>query len=214
MKVKVCGMREMNNLRQLSELAVDYVGFIFYAESKRFVSDGLMDQLFSIPPVRIKKVGVFVHEAFDVILDKIRRYHLEVVQLHGKESVSQCLALKEEGVMVIKAFGVNEYIDFLMLKPYLNAVDYFLFDTQSPSYGGTGRAFDWNILRKYPYDKPYFLSGGLGLENLKQLKELSDDRLFALDLNSKFETESGIKDVKGVAEAIKIIRSIEREEQS
>jgi phosphoribosylanthranilate isomerase len=116
--------------------------------------------------------------------------------------------------MVIKAFGVNESIDFLMLKPYLNAVDYFLFDTQSPSYGGTGRAFDWDILRKYPYDKPYFLSGGLGLENLKQLKELSDDRLFALDLNSKFETESGIKNVKGVAEAIKIIRSIEREEQS
>lgn len=212
MKIKVCGMREPDNLKQLSALDIDYVGFIFYSESRRFVTDEQMESLFAIPPLKIQKVGVFVNQGSKTIIDKCRRYMLPIVQLHGNESVEECLVLKEADLGVIKAFGIDESIDFSDMEPYANAVDCFLFDTSSAKFGGTGTLFNWDILKNYPYDTPYFLSGGLSLENLQKVKAIKDERLIGLDLNSKFEILPGLKAISKLVQAVETIRSIESED--
>ena len=139
------------------------------------------------------------------ITAKIHEYKLQAIQLHGAESVDLCLALMKEKVEVIKAFGIDDSFDFSMLEPYLDVVDYFLFDTKAADHGGIGKVFDWKILKKYLYDKPYFLSGGLSLENLIEVKRTKDERLFAIDLNSRFEIRLGVKNFKSIAEAIKML---------
>jgi phosphoribosylanthranilate isomerase len=204
MKLKVCGMCEVENLQELSALNLDYIGFIFYAGSPRFVSDEQMKILAKVP-LRAKKTGVFVDEESAVIMAKVSEYGLQAIQLHGNESISQCSALLKEGVEVIKAFGIDAAFDFSLLESYLDVVDYFLFDTKTGSRGGSGNVFDWEILKRYPYDKPYFLSGGLSLKNLSEVKRIKDERLFALDLNSRFEVRPGVKNVKNIVEAIKIV---------
>lgn len=212
MKIKVCGMRESDNLKELIALDIDYVGFIFYPESRRFVTDEQMEGLFAIPPLKIQKVGVFVDQDLTMIIDKCQRYMLPIVQLHGNESMEECLALKQEDLGVIKAFGMSESVNFHDMEPYIDAVDCFLFDTSSTKFGGTGRLFNWDILKSYPYDTPYFLSGGLSLENLQRVKAIKDERLIGLDLNSKFEILPGLKAISKVAQAVEIIRSIESED--
>ncbi len=205
MKIKVCGMREKENIQELVALKPDYIGFIFYQLSKRYAGD-LAKEIAIAFPAGIKKTGVFVDADTEEIKNRIKDYHLDAVQLHGSESAEMCRTLKEEKVEVIKAFGIDEVFDFSKLESYADQVDYFLFDTKTTQHGGSGEVFNWDILKRYTLDKPYFLSGGISPENLPEVIKLDDRRLYAADLNSQFETEPGLKDIAKIKEAISIIR--------
>ncbi|MDB5121687.1 MAG: trpB [Sphingobacteriales bacterium] len=213
MKIKVCGMKYPDNIRDLVLLNPDYIGFIFYDKSKRFVAE-IDEQTIKDIPSCIKKTGVFVDENASVILDYIKKYHLQAVQLHGSETSDTCLKIAESGVEVIKAFGVDEAFDFNQLLPYLDSVNYFLFDTKTKAHGGSGLTFNWQVLEKYTFSKPYFLSGGLGLENLDKVLAINDDRLYAVDLNSCFESEPAKKDIEKLKLAINKLRPILKETES
>ena len=203
--IKICGMRQAANVAAVADLLPDYMGFIFYPNSPRYVNE-VSAELIKYVPASIKTVGVFVNEDIDVIKSMIFKHNLKAVQLHGAEEITYCEALKETGVDVIKAFGVMEGFDFNQLEAYLPVVNYFLFDTQTAAYGGSGKVFDWQMLANYKLDKPYFLSGGIALTHVKPLKEITDKRLFAIDVNSKFELEPGLKDVDKLKEFIFQIR--------
>ena len=194
MKIKVCGMKQAANIAEVANLRPDYLGFIFYTKSPRLISD-VSAELIKYVPAEIKTVGVFVDEKIEEVKLKITKHQLNAVQLHGKENVDDCSELKTLGVEVIKAFGVHPDFDFKQLESYAAVVDYFLFDTQTPAHGGSGKVFDWKLLENYKLDKSYFLSGGIGLEHAEQIKMIQDKRLYAIDVNSKFEIEPGLKDI-------------------
>lgn len=196
MKIKVCGMRDVQNIRALVQLHPDYIGLIFYSGSKRFVNKMDAQALMEVPE-DIKLTGVFVNEDLEAVLQKIKIYNLKAVQLHGDESPEYCRSLGDQvkTIEIIKAFGIDDNFDFSALEPYLPVVDFFLFDTKTAGHGGSGKAFNWDVLNKYPYQKSYFLSGGIGVENLDEVLAISDERLHALDLNSRFELEPGLKDI-------------------
>ncbi len=199
-KIKVCGMREAENILELSQFDIDYVGFIFYKESPRFVGDS-----FVVPealPSEIKKVGVFVNEDTEVMLKLVDRHQLDYVQLHGDESAEVCEMLKHSGIGVIKAFGVKRDFDFKRTDAYSRSVDYFLFDTAGEKRGGTGASFDWNVLGMYSGTIPYFLSGGIDHHSIDLIKKLNDSKIYAIDVNSKLEVRPGIKDVEKVEEFV------------
>ncbi|MEJ2880070.1 phosphoribosylanthranilate isomerase [Pedobacter sp. GR22-6] len=197
-QLKVCGMKLPDNILALASLQPNYIGFIFHRPSKRFI-DGLTPSFVKDLPPGIKKVGVFVDEELHKVAEMALLYGLEAIQLHGKEPVKYCMALKgllaETGIELIKAFGVDEHFDFSVLAAYASCVAYFLFDTQTPDHGGSGKQFDWKLLRGYQLDKPYFLSGGIGPEHVAALKAINDPRLYAIDVNSKFELAPGLKDI-------------------
>ncbi len=213
MILKVCGMKEPDNIRDLVELKPDYLGFIFYPESKRFAGKLDLESISNIP-ASVKKTGVFVNESMDAMADEVIQYNLDAVQLHGDESADFCRSFKkflhnmqtEKHVELIKAFGISEGFDFTTLQPYEDFVDYFLFDTSTVQHGGSGETFDWNILQDYKGSKPYFLSGGLSPENIHAVSRLNDLRLHGIDLNSKFEHEPGIKDIEKLRAAFGVLR--------
>ena len=196
MKLKVCGMREAENIAALTELKPDYIGFIFWAPSSRYVNDNT-PQL----PKSIKKTGVFVDASLDYIQSCIETHHLQAVQLHGKETPEYCSFAKDFGVEIIKAFSVKESFDFTQLEPYEDSVDYFLFDTKGALPGGNGYTFDWTILNDYPNQKPFFLSGGIGPAEVEKIKQLlkTDLALYAIVVNSKFETSPARKDIAALS---------------
>lgn len=211
MKIKVCGMRDKANLAQLVELKPDFIGFIFYDKSPRFVGDLLDENFVRSIPKPIKKVGVFVNSNPDYILRIVKKYDLQFIQLHGHETPDFCRNLKSRGINVIKAFSIDESFNFGTLNNYKPHCDYFLFDTKGQSLGGNGIAFDWKILERYQYsDKPFFLSGGLSLENISQVKDLGI-KVYGLDVNSKFETEPALKDIEKLRQLIDIVRPAEEE---
>ena len=193
MRLKVCGMRELENISALSELDPNYIGFIFWSESSRFVDK-------KTPPLdkKIIKTGVFVDATFDYILTKIKDHQLDAVQLHGQESCSYCIVIKNYGLKVIKSFSIKNTFDFNTLEDYENSCDYYLFDTKGKLPGGNGFTFDWKILNEYPSQKPFFLSGGIGVDNLNEIKKLVKTKLpiHAIDVNSKFETAPGNKNIE------------------
>jgi phosphoribosylanthranilate isomerase len=192
MRLKICGMKYEENLEQIvSQIIPDYLGFIFYEKSPRYFVDNLTEAAVNKVPDTIKKVGVFVNQSTSYIIKQIQTYNLYAVQLHGNESPEQCLQIKDQAI-VIKAFGVNEHFDFEKLNDY--AVNYFLFDTAVETYGGSGQKFNWEILNKYNLQISYFLSGGISNENIGQLKNISN-KPFAIDVNSKYELEPGLKDL-------------------
>jgi phosphoribosylanthranilate isomerase len=213
MIIKVCGMKEPDNIRQLVELTPDYIGFIFYPHSKRFVADLDVDAMTSISPT-IKKTGVFVDETMDAMADEVIQYDLDAVQLHGEESGEFCRSFRkflhnmqtEKHVEIIKAFGLSETFDFDALAEYEDFVDYYLFDTATAERGGSGLTFDWSLLEKYQGKKPYFLSGGLSLDNIHAISEIKDVRLHGVDLNSRFEVGPGVKDINKLKVAFERIR--------
>lgn len=199
LKLKVCGMKFAANIASVAALQPDYLGFIFYEQSPRFISD-VSAELIKYVPSQIKTVGVFVNEELGIVKKKVNLYQLKAVQLHGNESVEYCEALKThfENLEVIKAFGVDEDFDFSVLTEYQSNVDFFLFDTKTKAHGGSGKTFDWKILEDYKLNKPYFLSGGIYLDHAASIKKIEDERLYALDINSRFEIEPGVKDVDKV----------------
>ncbi len=192
-------MKQAANIAAVADLRPDYMGFIFYPKSPRYVND-VSAELVKYIPESIKTVGVFVNEYEKVVKSRVLKHRLKAVQLHGKEDVSYCNALKETGIEVIKAFGVDSNFDFSQLDAYATAVDYFLFDTQTPAHGGSGKVFDWRLLTNYKLDKPYFLSGGIEFTHTETILKIADERLYAIDVNSKFELEPGLKDVDKLKE--------------
>lgn len=194
-------MREAANIAELALLPIDYMGFIFYDKTPRYIAT--LPNV-TIPP-HIKKTGVFV-DADKAFIDDSVKQGLQAVQLHGQESPELCQQLKEENLEVIKAIGVTQDMNWETLEPYTEAVDYFLFDTSSPRHGGTGRSFNWDLLENYPYQIPYFLSGGLDLNNIPTALAITDERLAGLDINSKFEIKPGLKDISKLKKALEIIR--------
>lgn len=205
-------MKYIENIQQVAELQPDYLGFIFYDRSPRNF-EGIIPEL----PKGIKKVGVFVNEYIEIVVSLIQEYELDVVQLHGDESVEYIQKLKttfqqaeEEQISqlkkkrspkkieIIKVFGIKEEFDFSVLKPYEEEVDFFLFDTKGKERGGNGVTFNWKVLENYDSKIPFFLSGGIGLEEVSAVQKLMKSSLpiHALDVNSKFETQPGVKSIK------------------
>lgn len=193
MKLKICGMKYPENILEVSELLPDYMGFIFWEKSSRFFDGEILNL-----PKSIQKVGVFVNETLEEIISKIKKYDLNLIQLHGNESITFCESLKEEKVKIIKVFSVNDDFDFSILEPFETVCDYFLFDTKGKLPGGNGIVFDWKVLEKYPSTKPFFLSGGIGINEIESIQELLKTNLpiHAIDINSKFEIEPGLKNIQ------------------
>lgn len=198
-RLKVCGMKQ--NTSDVAALRPDYLGFIFWKPSKRFFEG-------EIPPMphSIKKVGVFVDASMNEVIEAIEKHDLYVAQLHGSESPAFCDQLKKQlpQIKITKVFSVKDDFDFSALNRFEGVCDFYLFDTKGKLPGGNGYAFNWEVLKKYPSTKPYFLSGGIGLEEAERLKEFlaSNESKFchAIDVNSRFETEPGLKDIEKLEE--------------
>ncbi|WP_299760521.1 phosphoribosylanthranilate isomerase [uncultured Pontibacter sp.] len=205
MKVKVCGMRNPENIRQVAALQPDYMGFIFYEKSKRFAEGHISPELLAELPASIKKTGVFVGESIDTIKSVVGKYKLDAVQLHGRETPKLCAEVKDLGVEVIKAFSVDDKFVFENTLLYENSADFFLFDTRGKEYGGNGIPFDWELLTGYLSPKPYFLSGGLNLENMQHLDKVRPQP-YGLDVNSGFEQEPGLKKIEELRMLFELIR--------
>ncbi|PWK29005.1 phosphoribosylanthranilate isomerase [Arcicella aurantiaca] len=206
MRLKVCGMRDAENIRQLLALQPDFMGFIFYEKSSRFVGEELDEELLKSFPHTTRKVGVFVNATASYILENYKKYNLDYVQLHGEELPDFCRSLKLKGVNIIKAFSVDESFYFGKLQNYKPYCDYFLFDTKGVEKGGNGITFDWSILKKYDNEKPFFLAGGIDLENAHKALEIQNLKVYALDVNSKFEISPALKDINKLEELIRIIK--------
>lgn len=208
MKLKICGMNNSDNISEIAALLPDYIGFIFWKKSTRFF-DGSIPNI----PKSILKVGVFVDENSEEIITKIQKYKLDLVQLHGNENSVFCKKLKELNIKIIKAFCIDEEFDFDILNEYQTACDYFLFDTKGKLPGGNGTTFDWNLLKKYHLEKPFFISGGIDLEHVKNIKSFSklniSKNCIAIDVNSKFEIKPGIKNTNKLSQFKKMLNENE-----
>ena len=197
MNTKVCGITQLKQLQQLDGLDIDFAGLIFYKDSPRYVGDKIAAADLKNSDFDLKKVGVFVNANYDEIMQVVEDYGLDVVQLHGDESPELCEELSED-VEVIKAFKVKDSkvsIDE-MVADYDEVCDYYLFDTASSEVeGGTGKQFDWKVLSKAKIEKPFFLSGGIGVDDVKKVKAFKHPDYYAVDINSKVEKEPGVKDM-------------------
>lgn len=197
MNTKVCGITQVKQLQQLDGLDVDFAGLIFYKDSPRYMGDKIAGKELKDSDFDLKKVGVFVNAGYDEIIDAVEDYGLDVVQLHGDESPELCEQLSDD-VEVIKVFKVgnsNMSIDE-MVADYDEVCDYYLFDTASSDVeGGTGQQFDWSLISKAKIEKPFFLSGGIGVDDVAKVKAFRHPDYFAVDINSKVEKEPGVKDM-------------------
>lgn len=201
-------MKYESNILDIAKLEPDYMGFIFYDRSSRYV-----DNHTTLPELNnniTEKVGVFVNSSIEEILGKIDQYNLNAIQLHGDESPEFCKELRSKSdCTIIKAFQVDDSFDFESTQPYLDVADYLLFDTKSDNYGGSGSKFNWQLLLQFNYNKPIILSGGISLNEIPQIvdnKILKELNIHAIDINSKFEIEPGLKHVDDIATFIKNIR--------
>ena len=186
-------MRDQQNIAKVLGLAPDYMGFIFYNKSPRFVGEDWEGPGVEFPS-STQKVGVFVNENPARLFRLVDKYQLDWLQFHGNESPGQCEKLSKEGLSLIKAISLNKAEDIELLNEYRPWVKYFLFDTPSTKYGGTGKTFDWSLLDVYDNQLPIFLSGGLSLENIESIAQFKNLNLEAIDVNSKFEIAPGLKD--------------------
>lgn len=197
-KLKVCGMRDRQNIQDLVTVQPDFLGFIFYPKSPRYVGEEWDESITQTIPSSIKKIGVFVNESVEKITLLASKYQLDGIQLHGYETPDFCQKIKDRNLLVIKAFSVDEEFDFESIKKYESQCDYFLFDTKTPQHGGSGLKFDWNKLKEYSLSKPFFLSGGIMEDDVDEIKSLNIKHLYSVDINSKFEIEPALKDIKMV----------------
>jgi phosphoribosylanthranilate isomerase len=196
-RMKICGMRDPDNIREVAALKPDYMGFIFYAKSPRFFANPVIADAHR----EIVKVGVFVNESEENIMFVTGRNSIRVVQLHGDESPAFCEKLRKLGLDVIKVFRVDRFFNFNQTIDFESVTNYFLFDTKGETHGGTGLRFDWNVLEKYNQRIPFFLSGGLNHENMMDMGHVMQMNLHAIDLNSGLEESPGRKDIKKVKQA-------------
>lgn len=201
--LKICGMRDTSNINEIANLRPDFLGFIFFAQSPRYVG---VD--FVVPPMSkdIKKVGVFVNEELVVAKRIAQTQQLDFVQLHGDESVQYVASMKRTGIGLIKAFRIDEQFDFENVIEYQPYCDYFLFDARGKDYGGNNKVFDWRLLSRYNQRVPFLLSGGLKAENLEDaLDAVSGMNCAGFDLNSGVEVSPGIKDTNAVERVLQIL---------
>ena len=213
MVIKVCGMRDAQNIREVSQLGVDMIGMIFYPKSPRYVE--MQSSHAGIIPDYVKediniksakspaRVGVFVDDMVQNIVTRVVNYHLDYVQLHGNEPREMCENLRltldpdiRPGIKIIKAISVSDASDIQKYKEYVGAVDLFLFDTKCKTVGGSGQQFDWQVLEQYDGEVPFLLSGGIGPENASRLHAFHHPKCIGIDLNSRFEIKPGVKDVE------------------
>jgi phosphoribosylanthranilate isomerase len=207
LKIKVCGMRYPSNIKELAELVPDFIGFIFYPPSKRFVGVEFQKQDIDQLQNEINRTAVFVNAHHHEIVEFANLYGIKTLQLHGAETPQFCRELIDKGFTIIKAFGIDENFNFESLNEYLDHVDFFLFDTKTKEHGGSGLTFDWQTLENYTLNKPFFISGGLSPENLLAVLEIKNPSFYGLDLNSKFEIEPGLKNIDKLKDAFKLIRA-------
>lgn len=225
MVIKVCGMRDAQNIREVSQLGVDMIGMIFYPKSPRYVemqsshagiipdyakedigasdSSGSSSESVSVSSKTPARVGVFVDDMVQNIVTRVVNYHLDYVQLHGNEPREMCENLRSTldpdirpGIKIIKAISVSDALDIQKYKEYVGAVDLFLFDTKCKTVGGSGQQFDWQVLEQYDGEIPFLLSGGIGPEDASRLHAFHHPKCIGIDLNSRFEIEPGVKDVE------------------
>ncbi len=206
-KIKVCGMRDESNIKALVKVNPDYIGFIFYSGSERYVGDNFDTGILDFIPDSIYRVGVFVNADKNYVFEKVKAFGLNLIQLHGGESADFCRELSHDGIPVIKVFGINEGFDFNSVIPFKPFCKYFMFDTECRTYGGSSRKFDWDSLNKYDNEKPVFLSGGIGPEDADSINGLYNLNIHAVDINSRFEKAPGLKDISQVRKFIKKIKS-------
>ena len=205
MKIKVCGMGKPENIAEIASLKPDYMGFIFYEPSPRFV--GNLDPLaLDVLSANTLRVGVFVDAPLDYAIQQAETYKFDLLQLHGHETLEYCAALQNK-YAIIKTFGIDRETDFAQISEYEYVCNYFLFDTKTELYGGSGKKFDHNLLDGYNGKKPFFLSGGISLEDANNLQINCPDLCNAIDINSRFETAPGIKDRNKIQKFIEIIRN-------
>ncbi|MCE5332471.1 MAG: phosphoribosylanthranilate isomerase [Bacteroidales bacterium] len=205
MLVKICGMKYSENIRTVAALHPDFMGFIFYPKSPRYAEPLNLKTLEEIP-LTTKKIGVFVNESLENILTIVFKYKLDGVQLHGTELVETCTKLRDAGLIVIKAFPVAEAYNFKVTKVYEVGCDYFLFDTKTDAYGGSGVKFSWAMLNEYKGETPFLLSGGIAADDAEAILKIKHPKFAGIDLNSKFEVKQGLKNVellRGFIEQIK-----------
>ena len=201
MQLKVCGITNSETIRALIPLSINRLGFIFYHKSARYVYGKLIEEGLNEIPKHIKKTGVFVNAEIAEIEQIIDRYKLDSIQLHGDETPEFCNYFRP-GTEVIKTISIKDKSSFETARLYMDSCDLFLFDTQSEHYGGTGKTFDWRWLDAYNLDKPFYLSGGISLENFAEIKNISHKQLLGIDVNSKFETTPGIKDIEKIKKLV------------
>lgn len=209
MNIKVCGITQLKQLQQLDGLEIDFVGLNFYKGSPRYVGDKISKKEIQNADFDIKKVGVFVDADYDEVMKTIEDYSLDIVQLHGNEVPELCSMLAEE-IEVIKAFRVSSNSGSIdeMVKDFDDVCDYYLFDAggQTETLGGTGVKFDWDVLLKAKIEKPFFLSGGIGPDDVAKIKTFQHPDFFAIDINSRFETAPGVKDMAKLLKFIKDLK--------
>jgi len=209
MKIKVCGMRDVENVSSLLALKPDFIGFIFYHKSKRFVAEFPQIKF----PSETKKVGVFVNETIEKVIATVEKYKLDFVQLHGNETPNYCneilnshlecsrkIVSESHKLKIIKAFSVDENFDFSITKKFQKFCEYFLFDTKGTNYGGNGIKFNWEILQNYKGKVPFLLSGGISKEDAEDIKKIIHPAFKGVDINSGFEIEPALKNIKNIKE--------------
>jgi phosphoribosylanthranilate isomerase len=210
MRIKVCGMTQLDQVNQLDEMGIDFAGFIFYPKSPRYVGKYLPGEKLKKLKLRLGKVGVFVNATYEDIMRHVDNYGLDMVQLHGDENPRFCEKLADY-ISVIKVFrmGEDDPIDWIT-KPFEESCDMFLFDTEGAGYGGTGKKFNWDVLKNSFLDKLFFLSGGIEPTDVEKLKAFETERiakkLFSIDINSKFELSPGVKDLKKIKEFVEKLK--------
>ena len=193
MIIKVCGMREPENIRAIEQAGADWMGFIFFPQSVRHVSHRP-----EYLPEQCRRIGVFVNESSENILLKAQEFGLHHIQLHGRETPEQCRKLKTAGLGIVKVFSIARESDLRPVGCYEGICDYFLFDTACSGYGGSGKTFNWNILQAYRGKTPFLLSGGLRPGSLSSLLQFKHEQWAGIDLNSGFETAPALKDAAAV----------------
>ena len=201
MLIKICGLKYPENIQAVSALKPDFMGFIFYPKSPRYAEPLDVKTLEALPPT-IKKIGVFVNEDIENILTIAYKYKLDGLQLHGTELVDMCRKLKKLGYQVIKAFPIAEAYNFKVTKAYEGVCDYFLFDTKTDAYGGSGVKFNWQILKGYKGETPFLLSGGIAVDDAEAIRKIEHPLFAGIDLNSKFELKPGLKNISLLKEFI------------
>lgn len=203
MFVKVCGMRDGLNIRQVAELKPELLGFIFYPVSKRYVGADFDKSLLPPSDSNIRPVAVFVNEKLEEVQRIIEHYGFKTVQFHGSESPEYCAHFKKRDIIVFKAFGLHAAFNWEILTPYQLVCDYFLFDTSTTGYGGSGEKFEWELLDHYPLEHPFILSGGIRVEDSRQIRTIKHRWLAGVDINSRFELSPGVKNVDLVKKFMK-----------
>lgn len=206
--IKVCGMTDYLNIRALNQLPVDMIGFIFVAESPRYISPEMYDVISSLQTT-MQKCGVFVNESAQTISEIALRCRLDCIQLHGDEPPELCHQIKKLGYQIVKVFSISTAEDFNKCSFYMDVCDLFLFDTKCIQHGGSGLKFNWELLNSYTLNKPFILSGGIGPDDAESLHGLfKKPGFYGIDLNSQFEIRPGIKNIETLKSFIETLKNL------